>query len=1716
MMKKVKIALLLAAVCISVFGFASCKVTGDDIIPDNNPVTVDDNVIYSPDVTATLVLGEGVEQSDVRGIITAYYKQTGKEIVIGSPKDSPADHEIIIGKTDREISNRAYRTLIIIDNEENVGYSIYSNGKSVAIAFDEPVFGEPVAFNEAIDCFIEIYMQAGSLKLKEGNVFYESFDALQRQEKREEKSIENHWELKLSQIIAKLDGNEELANAIVKELKGLYSTYNKDYSIVNWVANLYDPMTGGFYYSPSARDNQGYLPDLESTSEALGIVEAILTGYLGTMNDYFGEEVGAKFISFAKDMQDENGYFYHPQWSRSDIDKNIDKRTRDVLNALNVLELFGATPTYSIPGGANNESTVTPVSSLTAPLSLSRTTAVISLAAAVSEEVYIPPHMKSEATFKSYLAGLDIQNDTVDVCEELYGDIELIKIVDEIYEEKGVDCHLTKTLSNYLSQYQNRVSGLWSNKSAVTYAEAGEISSVIRLYDAMGIAVPRNGDIITTMIRILESDDVPANISEIASVWTSLCAVVNNILSCSDKEEMEDVKYRLSSLYSDFDGVLKMTKAKLSYFQRDDGSFSTTPEGSAAESGGMPVAIPGMQEGDMNATLLAVKNIWLSVFGSLDIGSVPIFWASDRMMFQKTRLDMGIIIKNEIKKPEPIDFEDAAIGSTADLKLAMTTELSKVEVKFNEERQSKVLEVYSSQSGTWDQYFFDVTSSVKNPSCLSYELDLCVLPETSEGAFAHLYIYADTYAISLYREGDSINFYEVSSRSSADSYTHDLGVIAKVGEWVKIGVEYYPGTHDTVRAKVFFNGVCIAVTDNYFETPPVKYNGYGVPNAKYSNFTIYGCPSKEMTMLVDNIVTESTYKSYTVETGTTLNRNIDTPDKAQTVHTFEDTLIGNVPDGFIKGASASGVGVNTDLDGNKVLSFSESGGKLVVPLDQRGLGINSAVVEFDLTVDSSSAVGAKYQISFNEYMYAYKNFGSVHLVVMEENGTKYAALADAAAGKTSTVYSAIKIALEVKHHVKFQIFFNEEAIVVWIDGEMVGVNTNVLKGCRKYYMGETTIEAITPSVKSTISIDNLVSERVKSNFEEMTAPSIDREIYTFDTADKITLSGISPTKGELAFEGIAAKDVYAQFPVNSRVSVPTIGIVGFDVKTSTSNYGTLLVSFTDKAGNIISTFALTSDGTNVDIYEYTENGKYKTPIHTVKKQSFNLSIEYGDKMQSFNILVDGEYVAASSFTYTKDSGSCKFEALRLSSFGSVGFTVDNLYSEKTSGVFKAQTVSMANTDNTDEVMTYETSSYASMSTRLELHPSAPTSYFRIKEASVYDEITKVLVFNSGKGTSNDHLIFGRTQTAQEANAAFFETDVMIETTDGLFSVLIEPRSRTMLAYAFSMETDGTGQNITVLGDLGGDFSKTLDVKEGEWFKLRLEYANIGDERLIYRAYINGTMVGEGYTPRYMGEIPNYADINQVRLTVSPGIAGRMYFDNTSLGQFDMEFDESTVPNTQITGPQTMDELLPGGTLPEYLAIFNKNAIGELLSEEGHGTYAKFTLTTRGDYIQFSPMNTGLSATDATAFEWSFDIKLKTPGKERYEKLEFFFIDSKTNTIMHDNLIYGRDNYTTDHLLIEDDTFDPTKTFAGVETTEWFNIKVVIYKGDPNCYVYVNGDTENPFINTKLYGNSKDFNGDLSRIARARILLYDTRSLGSEVCIDNVFCGYTKNTNPAAN
>ena len=115
----------------------------------------------------------------------------------------------------------------------------------------------------------------------------------------------------------------------IDEIRNIYEMF--DERMLIWYASLYDPEIGGFYFSNSARDTEGFLPDIESTAQAVNFI-ACMSGICGKEEDgdypitHFPKNLSDKICNFAYNLQDEDGYFYHPQWGK---DVSAPRRGRD-------------------------------------------------------------------------------------------------------------------------------------------------------------------------------------------------------------------------------------------------------------------------------------------------------------------------------------------------------------------------------------------------------------------------------------------------------------------------------------------------------------------------------------------------------------------------------------------------------------------------------------------------------------------------------------------------------------------------------------------------------------------------------------------------------------------------------------------------------------------------------------------------------------------------------------------------------------------------------------------------------------------------------------------------------------------------------------------------------------------------------------------------------------------------------------------------------------------------------------------------------------------------------------------------------------------------------------------------------------------------------------------------------------------------------------------
>ena len=132
---------------------------------------------------------------------------------------------------------------------------------------------------------------------------------------------EKHREVIFSQT------RENISEGAANELKSLCDLFGEDNYV--WLASLWEPEIGGFYYSASGRDGKGFLPDVQSTAQALNFMETsgLLGGRGKLYQDVLPVEMKEKIKRFTLSLQSEDGFFYHPQWGKH---ITLSRRGRDL------------------------------------------------------------------------------------------------------------------------------------------------------------------------------------------------------------------------------------------------------------------------------------------------------------------------------------------------------------------------------------------------------------------------------------------------------------------------------------------------------------------------------------------------------------------------------------------------------------------------------------------------------------------------------------------------------------------------------------------------------------------------------------------------------------------------------------------------------------------------------------------------------------------------------------------------------------------------------------------------------------------------------------------------------------------------------------------------------------------------------------------------------------------------------------------------------------------------------------------------------------------------------------------------------------------------------------------------------------------------------------------------------------------------------------------
>ena len=855
------VALLLAfAACSTPPGGESGGGGSDDNGNSENGANKDDlytDYVFAENTPPTLIYGEDVptEASNliygaIRDIFGAAPDYTFDE------SESTGKHEIVIGSTDTAISKEAKRKLRALGANEDYEYSflIYASGSSVAIVYDDDSTG--YTSSEAVKYFIENYVKDKTeLKLTKGTVATKSVNLLDHFTAIDDANREDAY-LALENAVG-----GDAGKALVAAMKDLYAIH--DPALITWLANLYDPGVGGFYFSNSARDKYGFLPDAESTGQALGFINAsgmlYESGY-SSYADVLSDKMKSEIKSFLRGLQDPDGFFYHPQWTKAATEANPSRMARDMSYAVGVLAELGSAPVYDTPTGVKGDGLPVSRVELTTPLYSSAAVAVSRVALAASHS----PNFENRDTLLAYLNGMVAAGKHFyPIGNEVGSQITQIIERDKELGTHGTESGLVKLVIDWFDSYQDPTNGTWDKEGG--YDGVNALLKISNLYNNAGFPMKYHEQAAKSAMEAIGSDEPMGGIVDIYNTWYAVGNIIKNLRSFGGQGSAEKANAILSELRAMAPDALRDTADKLALYAISDGSYNYYQDRGSTISQGMPVADPDELEGTVNSTVIATNSITGVIYYALDLSAyqVPIFGQRELFIFLNTVNELGPVIKDG---PPPVTdvpyyhFDNDSAGSLPSDVSAKFDQAIKV-VKDDTEH-ANVLE-YSTVAGTGD-YVYIPAQGKNNGTAYIFEADIKLLSSGKNDYRYSYQIFLDSaYLLQLEQINGKMMLREATTGSASTALYRDL-ISFDFDKWYSLRIEYYVGNSSTVRIKLYVNDELISISDYYYNrTADVKPTPHSTGISKVS---FYAMNSLTMTLRLDNLRYRATDDTYTPAT----------------------------------------------------------------------------------------------------------------------------------------------------------------------------------------------------------------------------------------------------------------------------------------------------------------------------------------------------------------------------------------------------------------------------------------------------------------------------------------------------------------------------------------------------------------------------------------------------------------------------------------------------------------------------------------------------------------------------------------------------------------------------------------------------------------------------------------------------------------------------------
>lgn len=429
-----------------------------------------------------------------------------------------------------------------------------------------------------------------------------------------------------SEMEIKIDGeNVSITTERYTRTMTAYEKIDQEFlKVLDWIVDIYDPETGGFYNTVSGAEYDGFYPSLEASAYVYQIINSLGAG------DNIPEEFKQKLIRFFQTNQNPDTGFFEEKWPKATSYNDRDKmRVYGVV--VDKLKQLGAEPLYLLPSErstsaaasinqviireAESEKEVPTDESKEIDDSADIETSdgesaptESGTAAASGQYDYdkrislpegTPEYCASVNQFIAHIETYDWDVGTWGAGDKTYEDLSYILLLDKSVQQPYIDATI-----NWLNNQQNPETGYWNNSGDIGFNAVSGAFKIARIYDRFGICPPNAMQIADTIVETLRG-----------GYTASAACYVRNPLSTLQILMKYDAEVQSKMLELEPEIVELYVKMIHDMFH-EDGGASSAMYCSNQKFGGL-VAGRRFCEGDVDGTLqMSIARVHLSqIFG---------------------------------------------------------------------------------------------------------------------------------------------------------------------------------------------------------------------------------------------------------------------------------------------------------------------------------------------------------------------------------------------------------------------------------------------------------------------------------------------------------------------------------------------------------------------------------------------------------------------------------------------------------------------------------------------------------------------------------------------------------------------------------------------------------------------------------------------------------------------------------------------------------------------------------------------------------------------------------------------------------------------------------------------------------------------------------------------------------------------------------------------